>query len=60
MIQFIRKSFKRKLLVCFLAVSILPFAVGVMMMTQMFRLRVAGEYEQKNQEQAEMAAQAIF
>lgn len=59
MIQFIRKSFKRKLLVCFLAVSILPFAVGVMMMTQMFRLRVAGEYEQKNQEQAEMAAQAI-
>lgn len=50
--NFIRKSFKRKLLVCFAAVAFLPLLVSCLFLMQIVQKKVIQEYEQKNQEQA--------
>ena len=52
----IRKSFKRKLLVCFFAVALLPLLISYLFLTRIFQKRVIQEYEQKNQEQAASAS----
>ncbi len=59
MMNLIRKSFKRKLLVCFISVALLPLAVSCIFLVQMFQKRVAREYEVKSQEQADAAVGAL-
>lgn len=59
LITFIRRSFKRKLLVCFLAVALVPLALSGIFFIQMFQMQVEKDYEKKMAEQAGVIQQAL-
>lgn len=46
--EFIRKSFKREILVCLLAVSLLPLILSSTFLIQLFKVKIAGDYRKKN------------
>lgn len=50
--DFIKKSFKRELLVSFLAVALLPLVLSCIFLIQMFKVRLERDYQRKDLEQA--------
>lgn len=58
-IAYIRKSFKRKLLVCFLAVALVPLTLSGIFFIQMFQMQVKQDYEKKLAEQAQVIQHAL-
>lgn len=50
--EFIKKSFKRELLACFLVVAVLPLVGCCVFMIQLFQMKVARDYQRKDLEQA--------
>lgn len=50
--DFIKKSFKRELLACFLVVAVLPLVGCCVFMMQLFQMKVARDYQRKDMEQA--------
>lgn len=46
--KFIRTSFKREILVCLLAVSLLPLILSSAFLIQLFKVKIAGDYQKKN------------
>lgn len=50
--RWIEKSFKRELLLCFLVVAVLPLIICGTVLIQMFKGKLARDYERKNLEQA--------
>ena len=53
--QFITKSFKRRLLVCFLAVALLPLLITSVFLTQVVKTKVESDYEKEVIQQAQKA-----
>ena len=52
MTEFIKKSFKRELLACFLVVAVLPLVGCCVFMIQLFQMKVARDCQRKDMEQA--------
>ena len=50
--NFIRKSFKRELLVSFVAVALLPLVLSCIFLIQMFKVKLERDYQKKDMEQA--------
>lgn len=50
--DFIRKSFKRELLTCFLVVAVLPLVVCCVFLIQLFKVKVDRDYQRKDLELA--------
>ena len=50
--NFIQRSFRRELLVSFLAVSVLPLIVCCVFLIQMFKVKVGRDFEKKDMELA--------
>ena len=50
--EFIKKSFKRELLACFLVVALLPMVISVAFLLQMFKVKLARDGQKKDMEQA--------
>ena len=50
--NFIRKSFKRELLVSFVAVALLPLILSCIFLIQMFKVKLERDYQKKDLEQA--------
>lgn len=50
--DFIRKSFKRELLVSFVAASLLPLVLSCIFLIQMFKVKLERDYQKKDMEQA--------
>lgn len=55
----IRKSFKRKQLVCFLAVALLPLLATSIFLTEIVKSKVESDYEKEVKRQAEKADAAL-
>lgn len=51
--EFIKKSFKRELLACFVVVALLPLVLSSAFLVQMFKVKLARDYQKKNMEQAQ-------
>ncbi len=51
--DYIRKSFKRKLLACFLVVALLPLILSGAFLVQMFKVKLARDYQKLVLEQAQ-------
>lgn len=50
--EFIKKSFKRELLACFLIVALLPMILCCAFLIQMFKAKLASDYQKQDMEQA--------
>ena len=50
--NFIKKSFKRELLVSFVAVALLPLVLSCIFLIQMFKVKLERDYQKKDMEQA--------
>lgn len=50
--NFIKKSFKRELLISFLAVALLPLVLSCIFLIQMFKVKLERDYQKKDMEQA--------
>ena len=57
--MFIRKSFKRRQLVCFLLVALLPLFITSVFLTQIVKAKVESDYEKEVTGQAERADAAL-
>lgn len=57
--MFIRKSFKRRQLVCFLLVALLPLFITSVFLTQIVKVKVESDYEKEVTGQAERADAAL-
>lgn len=53
MIAYIRKSFRRELLCCFVVVALLPLVLTSCFLIQMFQVKLAKDYRKQDLEQAE-------
>lgn len=53
MIAHIRKSFRRELLLCFVAVALLPLILTSCFLIQLFQVKLAADYKKQGLEQAE-------
>ena len=58
--NFIQRSFRRELLVSFLAVSVLPLIVCCVFLIQMFKVKVGRDFEQKDMELAGAVEQQLM
>ena len=58
--NFIQRSFRRELLVSFLAVSVLPLIVCCVFLIQMFKVKVGRDFEKKNMELAGAVEQQLM
>ena len=58
--NFIQRSFRRELLVSFLAVSVLPLIVCCVFLIQMFKVKVGRDFEKKDMELAGAVEQVAF
>lgn len=50
--EFIKKSFKRELLACFMLVALVPLVISNTFLIQMFKVKLASDYQKKDMEQA--------
>lgn len=50
--EFIKKSFKRELLACFMLVALVPLVISNTFLIQMFKVKLASDYQKKDIEQA--------
>lgn len=57
--RFIRKSFKRELLLSYIIVALLPLVLSSALLIQLFKLRLASDYRKKDMEQAALAEQRL-
>lgn len=53
MIAYIRKSFRRELLFCFVVVALLPLVLTSCFLIQLFQVKLAADYRKQDLEQAE-------
>lgn len=53
MIAYIRKSFRRELLCCFVVVALLPLILTACFLIQLFQVKLAADYKRQDLEQAE-------
>lgn len=53
MIAYIRKSFRRELLLCFVVVALLPLILTSCFLIQLFQVKLATDYKKQDLEQAE-------
>ena len=58
--NFIQRSFRRELLVSFLAVSVLPLIVCCVFLIQMFKVKVGRDFEKKDMELAGAVEQQLM
>ena len=58
--KFIQSSFRRELLVSFLAVSVLPLTVCCLFLIQMFKVKVGRDFEKKDMELAGAVEQQLM
>lgn len=57
--NFIKKSFKRQLLVCFMGVALLPLVLSGTFLIQMFKVKLSSDYQKKDREQAAAVEYAL-
>lgn len=51
--EFIKKSFKRELLACFMVVALVPLVISNTFLIQMFKAKLARDYQKQDMEQAQ-------